>query len=405
MLALVLAGGLALALRDGTPAASTRADRLPPQATAGPAACAFDPMAPERGSGDGQLRLRTDLDGKTAADAAGLVWLAHEVAGQGRTRDTEVALIMACRLAARLDGPQAPAVAEAKYQLGRHYLALVAPGGASALGGGTRGDMLRRAQEVLQESRHAFTAQYGDAHAKTQLAAAAAATAQQSLTAVAARPPNAVPPAAVPPAAVPPAAVPGRPPEAVAAAPESAPPPPPAPAPQAQQSQQAPPQAQPPAQASAPRPEPAPPPPAVAAKPAPPPPAVTARPAPPPVASGKPAPAPVPPAVAGRTTPPDPAVASVKPSFDCAKARSVPEKMICSDAELARLDRELGRLHAQAKRAAPSTTAFNRKNNEEWNRREATCRTRSCLLQWYAERRQQLEGDLRRSQDRTTASR
>ncbi|ABM40137.1 hypothetical protein Pnap_4726 (plasmid) [Polaromonas naphthalenivorans CJ2] len=78
------------------------------------------------------------------------------------------------------------------------------------------------------------------------------------------------------------------------------------------------------------------------------------------------------------------------PSFDCAKARSMPEKMICSDAELARLDRELGRVYARAKSAAADGAAFGRQNSEEWRRREATCRDRECLLRWYANRHDQL---------------
>jgi hypothetical protein len=54
------------------------------------------------------------------------------------------------------------------------------------------------------------------------------------------------------------------------------------------------------------------------------------------------------------------------------------------------LDRDLGRLHAKAKRAAADPAAFNRQNNAEWRRREATCRDRGCLLRWYSDRRQQL---------------
>ncbi|MBA3773060.1 MAG: hypothetical protein H0X13_11385 [Ramlibacter sp.] len=91
------------------------------------------------------------------------------------------------------------------------------------------------------------------------------------------------------------------------------------------------------------------------------------------------------------------------PSFDCAKARSVPEKLICGDAELARLDRDLGRLHARAKSAALDDAAFKRRNDQEWRRREATCRDRDCLLRWYAERRNQLLNELNDAQP--TASR
>ena len=95
-----------------------------------------------------------------------------------------------------------------------------------------------------------------------------------------------------------------------------------------------------------------------------------------------------------RAAPPLPqgpsASASPRPTFDCAKARSVPEKLICSDAELARLDRELGRVYARAKNAAADDAAFRRQNSEEWRRREATCRDRECLLRWYANRHDQL---------------
>ena len=78
------------------------------------------------------------------------------------------------------------------------------------------------------------------------------------------------------------------------------------------------------------------------------------------------------------------------PSFDCVKARSRVEKLICSDAELARLDRELGRLYARAKAAAIDGAAFGRQTSEEWHRREATCRDREYLLRWYGYRHDQL---------------
>jgi uncharacterized protein len=87
---------------------------------------------------------------------------------------------------------------------------------------------------------------------------------------------------------------------------------------------------------------------------------------------------------------PAPAVAQAKPSFDCAKARSFAERNICSDPELARLDRELGRLYARAKRAAVDPAAFQRQSDAQWRRRERTCRDRSCLVRWYADRREQL---------------
>jgi hypothetical protein len=95
-------------------------------------------------------------------------------------------------------------------------------------------------------------------------------------------------------------------------------------------------------------------------------------------------------APAERVAPPE----RVAPSFDCRLARSVPEKIICADAELSRLDRDLGRLHARAKAAAPDAAAFRRQNDAEWRRREQACRDRDCLLRWYAQRRGQLEAAL-----------
>jgi uncharacterized protein len=64
--------------------------------------------------------------------------------------------------------------------------------------------------------------------------------------------------------------------------------------------------------------------------------------------------------------------------------------MICSDPELMQLDRELGRVYARAKIASTDRSAFLRRNEQEWRRREFTCRDRECLLRWYAHRRNEL---------------
>ena len=78
------------------------------------------------------------------------------------------------------------------------------------------------------------------------------------------------------------------------------------------------------------------------------------------------------------------------PSFDCAKARSVPEKIICSDAELSRLDHDLARVYRRAGKLTSDRAAFQRQTNLEWRIRETTCRDRECLLRWYANRQDQL---------------
>jgi hypothetical protein len=102
-------------------------------------------------------------------------------------------------------------------------------------------------------------------------------------------------------------------------------------------------------------------------------------------------------AAAPRTSP-------VRPSFDCSKARSRSERLICADPQLAQLDRELGRLHAQAKAAAPDAKDFKRRSDAEWKRREQGCRDRACLLAWYAQRRTQLLDEIDAQHARRTAT-
>ena len=79
-----------------------------------------------------------------------------------------------------------------------------------------------------------------------------------------------------------------------------------------------------------------------------------------------------------------------RPSFDCSRARSTTERLICSDPQLAQLDRELGTLHARMRIDSANPAAFRRRSDEEWRWRESNCRDKECLLDWYAERREQL---------------
>jgi uncharacterized protein len=86
------------------------------------------------------------------------------------------------------------------------------------------------------------------------------------------------------------------------------------------------------------------------------------------------------------------------PSFDCAKARSTPEQIICSDTELSRLDSELAEVYATAKAQAPDLEEFKRQAAAEWRFREQTCRDRACLVQWYEKRKLQLTAQLKETQ-------
>lgn len=71
-------------------------------------------------------------------------------------------------------------------------------------------------------------------------------------------------------------------------------------------------------------------------------------------------------------------------SFDCAKARSIPEYLICHDPDLAAADRELAALFQQAKAAAQDRVAFTERTRKQWNYREKNCTDKACLMAWYA---------------------
>ncbi len=87
------------------------------------------------------------------------------------------------------------------------------------------------------------------------------------------------------------------------------------------------------------------------------------------------------------------------PSFDCRKANSPSEKTICTDPALAKLDRELGKVFADAKRRtehyrlvgededATPVEWFRDNAETEWLYRERTCLDDvACLKRWYAKR-------------------
>ena len=79
--------------------------------------------------------------------------------------------------------------------------------------------------------------------------------------------------------------------------------------------------------------------------------ACTPTPPPPPAVPAEPPPA-MSPKVPSAASPTGPALAP--PSFDCARAGSAAEKLVCGDAELAALDRQLAARYAQATDADPA---------------------------------------------------
>ena len=79
---------------------------------------------------------------------------------------------------------------------------------------------------------------------------------------------------------------------------------------------------------------------------------------------------------------------NVTPSFDCTKAHSEVEQLICSDVDLAILDQKLNKLYLEAKASTNDIKSFKKNNNVAWKEREKYCPTqenvKECVIHWYA---------------------
>jgi hypothetical protein len=80
--------------------------------------------------------------------------------------------------------------------------------------------------------------------------------------------------------------------------------------------------------------------------------------------------------------PPTPAGNALHPSFDCARAATAVEFLICSSPDLAALDVELAKLY-RAARANGATTSG---QQAEWVKRCNTCGSEKCVREAYQER-------------------
>lgn len=309
-----------------------------PQASGQVASCPLEPATAASGSQDGQFPFQPDVPGLTATDIASFIVIGQGAAASSRPHDAEVAYLMSCRLADKLKGVNSIESADGKFLLGGHYAKLAL--GAGSAGDASRPELLRRAEFLYMDSLRIFSTAYGQADQKSRAAADGLAAVRQTLaqgsTARPAPPPATAPEQTLASAA----ALPAR-----AAGPEQ-------PAPPA---------------------------------------LVQASVASPPVRHVEVAKAALPASEAPKERRPG---MRSDASFDCSRARSVPEKMICSDAELFQLNHEVGRVYARAKDATADRAAFRRQNDLEASRRESICRDRGCLLRWYAYRRGQLMEEL-----------
>jgi len=149
------------------PVAEVAAPAAPVQqvALAAPTACAFEPVVANAGNGDGQFVLATALASQQFTDSTPFVAVAEEAAKAGRSRDAEVALIAACRVAAR-DGALSVPVADVQGRLASHYALL----GNREHEGPARAALLDRAGQLLDESFQGYVAALGEQASRTRMA-------------------------------------------------------------------------------------------------------------------------------------------------------------------------------------------------------------------------------------------
>ncbi|MDB5890756.1 MAG: hypothetical protein JWP47_1587 [Polaromonas sp.] len=387
---------------ESRPSGRLASNHASPQAGVVP--CPLQTALLARGDRDGRFPVQDDVSTLIAADIATFSVMGQEFAASGQPKDAEAAFLMACRVADQLKGADSTASADAKFQLGAHYLKLALANEALAQAVNMP-ELRKRTEDLLADSQRVYAAAYGGSNEKTRMAAnqlaelrqiAMVAQAETQDTATASAGPSGIrQPAqdlasrglqqagqaagADQPSLLPALAPPSQPLSPSRPSPLTAPGGAPsavrAPGTAATVASIAPASVRDavPATAVAPPDAPSPAPRVLPTGPSP-----TQQPPLPAQASLGPA-------------SPRPAMATrVRPSFDCDKGRSMLEKMICSDAELATKDRELGRLYARARSMSNDAAAFRRQQESEWVRRESTCRDRNCLLRWYAQRRAQL---------------
>ncbi len=82
-------------------------------------------------------------------------------------------------------------------------------------------------------------------------------------------------------------------------------------------------------------------------------------------------------------------------SFDCSKASSHIEKMICNNAELSKLDSELLPIYKQARQVTNNSANFKANGRKSLQWRSNNCTTSSCIRNWYKNRKVELESIIR----------
>jgi len=138
----------------------------PEVVAAASAACPPQPLLVATGPRDGQFSLEAAQSVNPGTEASAFIKVAGDMAADFRPRDAEVALIMACRVAAQHAGAPSAPLADAKTQLAQHYAAVAAEASAREL----RPQLLERVEGLLEDTVHAYSAALGANASKTVLA-------------------------------------------------------------------------------------------------------------------------------------------------------------------------------------------------------------------------------------------
>ena len=77
-------------------------------------------------------------------------------------------------------------------------------------------------------------------------------------------------------------------------------------------------------------------------------------------------------------------------SFDCQKAKSINERLICEDAELSKLDDENVSAYKDALRKSSNPNELIANQRDAWKYRENKCSSKACLVDWYSQRQSYL---------------
>ena len=129
--------------------------------------CPPQPAVPINASrSDGAFALEAALETRPLPSASAFIAVGREAVQQGRARDAEVAFIAACHVAERLGGSHSAPIADAKSQLGEHYIAVASSAGTPD----TSQVLFQRATALFSESADAYSVALGKNASRTRLA-------------------------------------------------------------------------------------------------------------------------------------------------------------------------------------------------------------------------------------------